>query len=166
MAAIRHAPVEIGYGYDAHGRLRFIQVGDETGIVGFDERDLAAIRDGLSVHNHPPYAFPEGDERRRAGSFSPNDLVFMWEHDLAEMVAVTEERTCLLRRPPGGFFLDLGQIREYYATELDQVRTWLDDAAHAGLISREEALSHGRWVDEVMDALSILYDYRWVEVKR
>jgi hypothetical protein len=163
MAAIRHAVVEIGYGYDAAGRLRFIQVGDEVGIAGFDPQDLAAISGGLFVHNHPPYDFPEGDPRRRAGSFSARDLVFMWEDDLTQIVAVTAERTYVLRRLPAGFYLDPGQIREDYSTELDKVQARLVDAAAAGQITSEEAMSQGRWADEVMDALGMLYDYRWME---
>jgi hypothetical protein len=97
IEAIRDAPVEIGYGYDVDGQLRFIQIGDENGIEGFDQAVLAAIAGGLFVHNHPPNGFPEGDPRRRAGSFSPRDLVFMWENDLAEIVAVTADRNYSLR---------------------------------------------------------------------
>jgi hypothetical protein len=159
MAAIRHAVVEIGYGYDAAGRLRFIQVGDEVGIAGFDPQDLAAISGGLFVHNHPPYDFPEGDPRRRAGSFSPKDLVFMWENGLAEMVAVTAERAYVLRRPPGGYFLDPGQIREEYDETADRVRRRLRQLAREGKISAEESLSDGRLADEVMAQLGIFFDY-------
>jgi hypothetical protein len=165
MGAIRHAPVEIGYGYDANGQLRFIQVGDANGIMGFDQQDLAAIAGGLFVHNHPPYDFPTGDPRHRAGSFSPKALVFMWEYDLTAIVAVTIERTYILRRPPGGFFLDPGQIREDYETELETIQARLADAAKAGSITNEEAISRGRWADEVMDVLGVLYDYWWMEVE-
>ena len=165
MTAIRHAPVEIGYGYDADGRLRFIQVGDANGIRGFDERDLMAIRGGLFVHNHPPFQFPADDPRRRAGSFSPMDLAFMWEFDLDEIVAVTAERTYALRKPVGGFFLDPDLIWKDYANELDKVQSRLAAAASVGLITEDEAMSEGRWADEVMEALGILYDYRWMEVE-
>jgi hypothetical protein len=164
MEAIRHAPVEIGYGYDAIGRPRFIQVGDTDGIEGFDQEDLLAISGGLFVHNHPPYDYPEGDPRRRAGSFSPKDLVFMWEYDLAEMIAVTAERTYVVRRPPGGFYLDPGQIRDDYEAELDKIRARLAIAASAGRITPEEAIAQGRWADDVMEILGMLYDYRWTEV--
>ena len=165
MAAIRLAAVEIGYGFDANGRLRFIQVGDENGIVGFRPEDLAAIADGLFVHNHPPYPLLPGDPRRRAGSFSSWDLVFMWENGLAELVAVTAERTYTLRRLAGGFHLDPGEIHAEYRTELDAVRARLDAAARAGLIAPTEALAQGRWADEVMDVLGAYYDYRWTEVE-
>jgi len=165
MEAIRHAPVEIGYGYDADGQLRFVQVGDANGIEGFDQEDLAAVAGGLFVHNHLPYDFPVGDPRRHAGSFSPRDLVFMWEYDLAEIIAVTAERTYILRQPPQGFFLDPGQIGEDYATELEKVQTRLAAAAEIGLVTDDEALSQGRWADEVMDVLGMLYDYSWTEVE-
>jgi hypothetical protein len=166
MAAIRHAPVEIGYGYDADGQLRFVQVGDDNGIVGFDQNDLAAIAGGLFVHNHPPYDFPEGDPRRRAGSFSPHDLVFMWEYDLVEMVAVTAERTYVLRRPPGGYFLDPGEIIQEYDKLVDAVRIRLNHAADSGLIDPQEALARGRWADDVMEILALYYDYFWTEVPK
>jgi hypothetical protein len=166
MTAIHHEAVEIGYGYDAAGRLRFIQVGDENGIEGFDQKDLAAIADGLFVHNHPPYDFPEGDPRRRAGSFSPRDLVFMWEYDLAEMRAVTAERTYYLKRPAEGFFLDPGEISQEYELALASVRRRLDAAAALRLITVEESMSHGRWADGVMEFLGMFYDYVWTEVGR
>jgi hypothetical protein len=165
MTAIRHVAAEIGYSYDADGRLRFIQVGDENGIEGFDQRDLAAITGGLFVHNHPPYDFPEGDPRRRAGSFSPRDLAFMWEYDLAEMIAVTAKWTYVVRRPAEGFYLDPGQIREDYATELEKAQARLLVSARAGLITVEEALAQGRWADEVMEVLAVLYDYQRMEVR-
>jgi hypothetical protein len=165
MEVIRHAPVEVGYGYDMRGRQRFIQVGDANGIEGFDQRDLAAITGGLFVHNHPPYNFPEGDPRRRAGSFSPKDLVFMWEYDLSEMIALTRERTYVVRRPDGGFFLDPDEIRQEYDQALVAVRRNLERAAKAGLISVEEAFSQARWADDVMDLLSMFYDYHKTEVE-
>src|SRR5262249_47507435 len=92
--AIRHAPVEIGYGFDARGRQVFRQVGNEARIIRMSPADLAAIRGGSFVHNHPPYDFSVGDPRRRAGSFSPSDLTFMYENDLAEMILATEDVTC------------------------------------------------------------------------
>ncbi|HUG61841.1 MAG TPA: hypothetical protein VMP03_08345 [Methylomirabilota bacterium] len=165
MAAIRQAAVEIGYGYDVDGQLRFIQVGGADGISGFRQDDLAAIVNGLFIHNHPPYPFPMGDPRRRAGSFSPWDLVFMWEHDLAEFVAVTADRTYTLRRPAGGFFLDPGEIRTEYRAYLDIVRTRLNVAARAGVIAATAALAQGRWADEVMNILGTFYDYHWTEVE-
>jgi hypothetical protein len=165
MEAIRHLPVEIGYGYDADGRLRFVQVGDADGIEGFDQEDLAAISGGLFIHNHPPYDFPAEDPRRRAGSFSPKDLVFMWEYDLAEMVAVTAERTYVVRRPPGGCYLDPEEIRQEYRQALAAVREDLERAAALGLIAVEEAESQGRWADDVMDYLGMFYDYDKTEVE-
>ena len=59
--AIRLAPVEICYGFDAHGRQVFRHVGDENRILRMRAEDLAAIRGGLFVHNHPLYGFPVGD---------------------------------------------------------------------------------------------------------
>jgi hypothetical protein len=164
MAAIRQAAVEIGYGYDANGQLRFIQVGDESGIVGFRQEDLDAVANGRFVRNHPPYPYPLGDPRRRAGSLSSWDLVFMWEHQLAEIVVVTAERTYTLRRLAGRFYLDPGEIREEYRTALDAIRARLNAAARAGLIAPAEALAQGRWADEVMDVLGAYYDYHWMEV--
>jgi hypothetical protein len=164
MAAIRQSAVEIGYGYDANGQPRFIQVGDESGIVGFRQEDLAAIADGLFVHNHPPYPFPAGDPRRRAGSFSSWDLVFMWENDLAKIIAVTAERTYFLRRLAGGLYLDPGEIQAEYRTHLDAVRARLDAGARAGLSAPIEAMAQGHGADEVMNVLAASYDYRWTEV--
>ena len=88
----------------------------------------------------------------------------MWEYDLAEIVAVTAERTYVLRRRPEGFFLDPGQINEEYAKEADRIRRRRLRAGAEGLISRAEALARGRLADEVMEALGIFYDYRWEEV--
>ena len=164
IAAIRYAPVEIGYGFDAEGRQIFRQVGDPDEIRGFDPRDLRAMTDGAFVHSHPPYdRFPEGDSRRRAGSFSARDLTFMYENNLTEIVAVTRERAYFLR-PLGGFFLDPDQIRRDYTRTLRQVETGLKLLAARGMISIDEALSAGRIADEVMDRLSPFFVYRWEEV--
>jgi hypothetical protein len=146
MAAIRYA---------ADGTHRFIQVGDENGIQGFDDTDLAAIAGGLFVHNHPPYTFPAGDPRRPAGSFSPKDLVFMWEYVLAEMVAVTAERTYAIRRPPGGFLLDPGQIRKEYEADSDRIGRRLRQMARQGKNSAEESLSDGRLADDVLQWIGL-----------
>jgi hypothetical protein len=60
IEAIRFAPVEVGYGFDATGRQVFRQVGDDDGITGFNRRDLSAIADGTFVHCHAPYLdYPE-----------------------------------------------------------------------------------------------------------
>ena len=90
----------------------------------------------------------------------------MWEYDLAEMVAVTAERTYYLKRPVEGFFLDPGEISQEYDLALAAVRRRLDAAAALGLITVEESMSRGRWADGVMDILGMFYDYRWTEVER
>jgi hypothetical protein len=164
IEAIRHAPVEVGYGFDAAGRQDFRQVGDGNEIRGFAERDLATIADGTFVHNHPPYGqFALGDPRWRAGSFSARDLVFMYEAQLAEMIAVTAERTYFVQPRPDGFFLDSGQIWQEYADAVDDTRLLLRSRAMRGMMSIEEAASPGRIADEVMDLLSPYFQYRWVE---
>jgi hypothetical protein len=165
IEAIRRSPVEIGYGFDRAGRQVFRQVGDREEIRGFDQRDLAAIANGTFVHNHPPYAdFAEGDPRRRAGSFSPRDLVFAYEYRLAALIAVTRERTYVLRRRAEGFFLDPDQIREEHTRRRRLVTPMLWRQATRGIISTEEALSQGRIADEVMELLSPFFDYQWEEV--
>lgn len=165
LELLRLAPVEIGYGFDASGRQVFRQVGDSDVIGGFEQRDLTAITDGTFVHSHPPYAeFPEGDPRRRAGAFSLLDLVFLYELQLAEMIAVTKERTYRLRRLPEGFFLDPGQLRDEYVVQRRRVRRLLRRSAARGIISKEEAVSAGRIADEVMERLRLYFAYEWVEV--
>jgi hypothetical protein len=167
IEAIRFAPVEVGYGFDAAGRQIFRHVGDENLIFGIGERDLAAIVDGMFIQNHPPYfAYIEGDPRRRAGSFSSTDLVFMYEHNLVELIAVTRERTYFLGRRGEGFFLDSGQIRSDYGEALIQVETRLRRLAEGGIISSEEAAGAGRIADEVMERLSVAFRYRREEVGR
>lgn len=164
IEALRYAPVEIGYAFDATGRQVFRQVGDADEIRGFDQRDLAMVVNGTFVHSHPPYAqLPQGDPRRRAGSFSARDLVFMYENGLAEIVAVTTERTYFLRSKERGLFLDPDQIREMYADEIDKVTAFLYRLARRGIISIEEAESQGRLADEVMIRLSLFFEYHWVE---
>jgi hypothetical protein len=161
IEAIRHAPVEVGYGFDASGRQLFRQVGDQDEIRGFDRRDLVAIADGTFVHSHPPYSeFSEGDPRRRAGSFSQRDLAFMYEYRLAEIIAVTQTRTYYLQRLEG-FFLDPGQIRTAFADAFDAVALRLRRNARRGIISNEEAEAQGRIADEVMERLASFFDYRW-----
>jgi hypothetical protein len=161
VEAIRSVPIEIGYGFDADGRQIFRQVGDPDEIRGFDQRDLVAIADGTFVHNHPPYTrFPEGDPRRRAGSFSQRDLVFMYEYRLAEIIAVTRERTYHLRQLEG-LFLDPGQIRMAFADSVDRVTRRLRRLAERGIISIEEAEAEGRIADDVMERIAAFFDYRW-----
>lgn len=165
IEAIRPSPVEIGYGFGRDGRQIFRQVGVHDEIRGFDQRDLAAIANGTFVHNHPPYAeFAEGDPRRRAGSFSPRDLVFAFEYRIATTIAVTRERTYVMRRRAEGFFLDPDQIREEYTRRRRLVTPMLWRQAARGIISTEEALSEGRLADEVMELLSPFFDYQWEEV--
>jgi hypothetical protein len=48
IAAIRHAEVEVGYGFDVSERQVFRQVGNHEEIRGFAQRDLLAIADGRS----------------------------------------------------------------------------------------------------------------------
>ena len=157
--AIAAAPVEIGYGFDASGRQIFRQVGTEHALSGFRTDDLGRIRDGIFLHNHPPYDYPEGDPRRRAGSFSALDLVFMYEQELSEMVLVTAERRYRLRRPPEGFYLDPGQIRREYRAPTAIVRRRLRRQAARGELTIEAAASRGRLVDEVMDRLGPFFVY-------
>jgi hypothetical protein len=165
IEAIRKASVEVGYGFDALGRQRFRQVGDNERILGIADRDLEAIRGGTFVHNHPPYVwFAEVDPRHRAGSFSPTDIVLMYEYDLAEVIAVTTERTYSVKRPAGGFYLDPGQIRDIYKRFADEVEERLAAQAAIGWISPEAAAGRGRLADEVMDKLAAFYDYAWEEV--
>jgi hypothetical protein len=165
IEAIRPSPVEIGYGFDAGGRQIFRQVGDDDEIRGFDPKDLAAIADGTFVHNHPPYTkFAEADPRRRAGSFSARDLVFMYEAQLSAIVAVTAERTYRVGRGSGGSFLDPGEIRTEYARLLATVEAELSDRSSRGIISVEEAEAEGRLADEVMDRLQRFFDYSQQEV--
>jgi hypothetical protein len=162
--AIRHAPVEIGYGFDARRRQVFRHVGDGSRILGMRAEDLAAIQCGLFVHNHPPYDFSVGDPRRRAGSFSPYDLTFMYEHDLSEMILVTVDRTYLLRRPEGGFYLDPGEIENAYARFFDDVHRRLKIAAASGVIPAELSEARGTLADSVMEELRPYFEYRWHEV--
>lgn len=162
--AIRHAPVEIGYGFDARERQVFRQVGDENRILGMRAEDLAAIRGGCFVHNHPPFDFPVGDPRRRAGSFSPYDLVFMYENDLAEMMLLTFDRTYVLRQPEGGFYLDPGEIEVAYARTLDDVHRRLKIATALGTSTAGLSEARGTLADEVMEELRRYFDYRWHEV--
>jgi hypothetical protein len=165
IVGLRFAPVEIGYGFDASERQVFRLVGDHDEIRGFDQRDLAAIADGTFVHSHPPYAeYPESDPRRRAGSFSARDLVFMYEYQLGELIAVTQERTYHLRQKTGGPFLDPGEIRNEYGFRLELTGARLLGQAASGIISLEEADAEGRLADEVMESLSTYHDYRWEEV--
>jgi hypothetical protein len=163
--AIRHAPVEIGYGFDARGRQMFRQVGDENRIMRFRTEDLTRLKDGTFVHNHPPYRdYPENDPRRRAGSFSATDLVFAYEVDLVLMVAVTEERTYSVARPPGDFFLDPRQIEEEYRDLIVRVQERRIGEQVAGRMTLAEASSSGLLADEVMDSLGPFYVYWWEEV--
>jgi hypothetical protein len=165
IEAIRHAPVEVGYGFDASGRQIFRQVGNTEEIRGFDPRDLEAIAGGTFVHNHPPYTeFAERDRRRRAGSFSLLDLVFLYENRVGEMVVVTWDRTYRLRPLAEGHFLDPGEIRDEYRRQRRQVVRALHRLAVRGIISADEALAGGRRADEVMERMSIYFDYRWMEV--
>jgi hypothetical protein len=167
IEAIRYAPVEVGYGFDAEGRQVFRQVGDRGNIHGFDQRDLNAIAGGTFVHGHPPYVeFSEGDPRRRAGSFSLLDLVFMYEHRLAEIIAVSQERTYFLRSLPGGGYLDAGEIQSEYALTLAAVERELHQRAVDGIISSEEAECLGLIADETMARMSLYFDYRIREVRR
>jgi hypothetical protein len=166
IEAIRHAPVEVGYGFDARGRQRFRHVGDTERILGIANDDLAAITSGTFVHNHPPFAeFADSDPRHRAGSFSPTDLVLMYEYDLAEVVVVTAERTYSVKQTAGGFFLDPGQIRDIYQRFADEIEAQFAVQAAVGEISPESAESRGRLADEVMEKLALYYDYRWEEVR-
>jgi hypothetical protein len=164
--SIRHAPVEIGYGFDAQGRQVFRQVGVADLIVHLGEMDLRAIRQGIFVHNHPPYGeFPILDPRRRSGSFSPTDLVFMYEFDVNEMILATADRTYVLRQLPEGFFLDPGEIEAEYQRLLDAVRGRLRAGMTLGQVTPQEAIANGRLADEVMEQLAAYYDYRWEEVR-
>ena len=166
LGAVRFAPIEVGYGFDAAGRQVFRQVGDADGIAGFDRRDLTALADGTFVHSHPPYLeFPEGDPRRRAGSFSPLDLAFMYETERLELIAVTSERTYFLRRRREGLFLDPGQIWADYARYRWQIERQLLVMSARGMISREEAEAQGRLADGIMDRFSDAFEYRWEEVR-
>jgi hypothetical protein len=165
IEAIRNAPVEIGYGFDAAGRQGFPQVGDQDAIRWFDSRDLRAIAGGTFVHIHPPYAeFSAGDPCRRAGSFSASDLAFMYEVRLTEMIAVTKEHPYRLRQLLGGFFLDPGQIYDEYEVQRVRVIEELRQDAARGTISVEAAAAAGRIADEVMKRLRLYFDYRWSEV--
>ena len=163
--AIATAPIEIGYGFDSAGRQVFRQVGFEDALTGFRPEDLARLRDGVFLHNHPPYDYPAGDPRRRAGSFSANDLVFMYEHDLAELVVVTEQRRYRLRRRPDGFYLDPSQIRHAYRVNLRAIRRRLVAHASRGEISGLEAAAEGRLADEVMERMAAFFEYS-VEERR
>jgi hypothetical protein len=164
--AIRHAPVEIGYGFDARGRQVFRQVGDEYNIMHFQRADLIGVRGGTFVHNHPPYTmFAERDPRRRAGSFSPSDLAFMYELELSHMTLVTAERTYEIQRPPGGFFLDPTEIRSEYERIAQTVERRLAAEVALGKLPIEEATAAGRLADEVMRTMSAYYDYRSEEVR-
>ena len=161
MEVIRAAPVEVGYLFAPDGRQIAWYVGDEREIRGFTAADLRALSGGAFVHNHPPYArFAEGDPRRRAGSFSPLDLAFAWEHDLAEMVAVTAERTYRLRPRGGGYYLDPGELFREYAKAATAVEERLHAEAKAGIIGSEEADAEGRIADRVMHELERYFDYR------
>jgi hypothetical protein len=167
IEAIRFAPVEIGYGFDAEERQVFRQVGDSNNIQGFDQRDLGAITGGTFVHCHPPYLeFAVGDPRRHAGSFSLLDLVFMYEHRLAEIIAVTQERTYFLRSLPGGGYLDGGELQAEYALTLAAVERELHQRAEDGIISAVEAECLGLIADEAMARMSLYFDYRIREVGR
>ena len=166
IEAIRFAPVEVGYGFDVAGRQVFRQVGDSDDIRGIAQHDLTVITDGTFVHNHPPYdQFAVGDPRRRAGSFSALDLVFMYEHNLAELVVVTHERTYFVRPREEGFFLDPSQIREDYGELVRRTRHRLLRLVARGIISIEDAEANGRIADEVMERLSPSFRYHWEEVE-
>jgi hypothetical protein len=120
--------------------------------------------DGTFVHSHPPYIeFSEGDPRWRAGSFSPRDLVFAYEFRLAAIIAVTRERTYVLRRRAEGFFLDPDQIREEYTRRRRLVTPELWRQVTRGIIPVEEAIAEGRIADEVMELLRPFFDYQWEE---
>jgi hypothetical protein len=165
IEAIRHAPVEVGYGFDVRGRQIFRQVGNTEEIRGFDPRDLQSIVGGTFVHNHPPYAeFTEGDPRRQAGSFSLLDLVFLYENRVGEMVVVTQERTYRLRPLAAGHFLDPGEIRDEYRIQRRRVMRELHRKVVRGIISVEESLAQGRRADEVMERLGLYFDYQRMEV--
>jgi hypothetical protein len=165
IEAIRFAPVEIGYGFDAVGRQIFRQVGDHNRIRGIAAVDMRAIEDGTFVHAHPPYVrFPPGDPRRRAGSFSPLDLVFMYESGLVEMVAVTAERTYYLRRRREGFFLDPNQLTDLYEEFAEGATQSLERMAARGIIPDDEVAAEGRIADEVMERFRPFFDYRHEEV--
>jgi hypothetical protein len=166
IEAIRFASVEVGYGFDAMGRQVFRHVGQEDRIWGMTLHDLAAITEGTFVHNHPPYVtFGEGDPRRRAGSFSLLDLVFMYEHSLVRLVAVTQERTYFVSRREEGFFLDPSQLRVDYGEFLRQTHRHLMRLAAEGIISHKEAESEGRIADDVMERLGVNFTYHWEEVR-
>ena len=143
------------------GRPRELSATDVSRSSGM----AAAIASGMFVHNHPPYAvFAHGDPRRRAGSFSARDLVFMYEARLAAIVAVTAESTYHVGRGADGFFLDPGEIRVEYARLLAVVEAELVERASRGIISVEEAEAEGHLADEVMDRLNRFFDYRRQEV--
>lgn len=158
IEAILFAPVEVGVGFDSEGRQVFRQVG----ILGFSRDDLESISNGTFVHNHPPYLeFGHHDPRYRAGSFSIRDLVFMYEVGLAELIAVTHERTYRVRRRREGFFLDPGQIRIEYLALLGSVTDRLQRDLQRGIISAEEAEAEGPIADEVMERLGDFFVYEW-----
>ena len=167
IEAIRFAPVEVGYGFNAVGRQVFRQVGDQNEIRRIITSDLFAIEGGTFVHAHPPYTqFPVGDPRHRSGSFSARDLVFMYENRVSVMIAVTRERTHHLRQRPEGFFLDPGQMRNAYAEIVAEEEASLREQAVGGIISVEEAQSYGRLADNTMARLSLFFDYWWEEAPK
>ncbi|HKG25676.1 MAG TPA: hypothetical protein VKB09_08505 [Thermomicrobiales bacterium] len=90
----------------------------------------------------------------------------MYENDLAEMILVTAERTYLLRRPEGGFYLDPGEIESAYARFYDEVYRRLKLAAASGTIPIEDAEARGTLADGVMEEFRLYFDYRWHEVSK
>jgi hypothetical protein len=159
IEAIASAPVEVGYGFDAASRQVFRHVGTENELRGVRQRDLERIRDGTFLHNHPPYPFPAGDPRRRPGSFTEQDLIFMYEQNLAELLVVTEHRLYRLRRRPEGFFLDPTELQREYGNLLAEIESSLRAQVMAGVSSVDEAVAKGRLADEVMDRLGVFFDY-------
>lgn len=98
-AYIAAARREIGYVFASDGAQRARRIGWDTG-VSFGGVDL---NDSTVTHNHPANRqYDEDDPRYDGGGFSRLDLDPAIDGNVAEMRAVTERYTYVLRRPADG----------------------------------------------------------------
>src|SRR5438876_12431967 len=92
--AIRHAPVESLYAFDASGRLVLVKTGGPREIEA-TFLEVSRLRDTVLTHNHPG-----------GKSFSLDDVQVAMIGDVAELRVVTADRRFRLQRPTEGWNLE------------------------------------------------------------
>lgn len=130
---------ETGVLYDKEGNVIIDKRGAATS-VSFTAEECAKMKDCIFTHNHPRgWMYPEKSLGRIGNSFSREDIMLTVANDVAEMRAVTPNYTFIMKRPVGGWGIDVKELKVLFDKENARLRKEFEERIYSGTLTPERA---------------------------